>query len=183
MKRTLFFILLFIGISFSLKAQSYLTRNGNVNIHSHTSLEDIDAENNEVVSLLNPTTGQFDFRIGIKSFHFKKTAMEEHFGEPAYMDAAKYPKASYTGKITNLSAVDFTKDGTYKVSVQGKLTIKDVTKDITVEGSISIKSGVVSAISTFVIKRKDYHVMGDAFVQQKINDDITINVNCQYEKH
>lgn len=182
MKRILFFVLFFIALSFSSKAQTYLTRNGNVSIHSHTSLEDIDADNNEVVSLLNPSTGQLDFRIGIKSFHFKKTAMEEHFGETAYMDAAKYPKASYTGKITNLSAVNFTKDGSYKVSVQGKLTIKDVTKDITVDGTVTIKNGIVSAMATFIVKRKDYHVMGDAFVQQKINDDITINVNCQYEK-
>ena len=183
MKPIFFSFFLFFLVAISGKAQNYLTRNGNVAFHSHTPLEDVDAENNEVVSVLNTATGQFDFRIAVKSFHFKKTAMEEHFNDADYMDAAKYPKAGFTGKITNLSAVDFTKDGVYKITVQGNLTIRDVTKVVTADGTITIKSGIVTAQSSFTIKRKEYHVIGEAFVQQKIGEDVNIIVNCQYEKH
>src|SRR3954470_10405306 len=177
-------ILLAIGllISVCVNAQDYITRNGNISFYSHTPLEDINAENNEVASALNSSTGSFEFKAAIKSFHFKKTAMEQHFGDEDYIDAEKYPKASFSGKITNLSSVDFTKDGNYNVTVQGNLTVRDVTKPITVQGAISVKSGSVTAQAKFDVNRKEYHVIGPAFVQQKIEDEIHISVNCQYEK-
>lgn len=177
-------ILVILGsvITFCANAQDYITRNGNVSLYSHTSLEDINAENNEVASTLNTATGAFEFKAAIKSFHFKKAAMEDHFGDENYMDATKYPKASFSGKISNLSTVNFTKDGAYKVTVQGNLTVKDVTKPITAEGTITVKNGTISAQSKFDVNRKEFHVIGQAFVQQKIEDEIHISVNCQYDK-
>jgi len=162
--------------------QIYLTRNGNISFSSHTPLEDVNAENNEVASTLNPATGAIEFKAAIKSFHFKKTAMEQHFGGEDYMAADKYPKASFSGKISDLSSVSFEKDGAYKVTVQGNLTIRDVTKPVTAESTITVKNGVVTAQSNFDVNRKEYHVIGEAFVQQKIEDEIHISVNCQYEK-
>ena len=177
-------ILLALGLLISVytSAQDYITRNGNISFYSHTPLEDINAENNEVASAVNTATGSFEFKAAVKSFHFKKTAMEQHFGDEDYMDAEKFPKASFSGKITNLSSVDFTKDGDYNVTVQGNLTVKDVTKPVTVQGVIAVKSGTVSAQAKFDVNRKEYHVIGQAFVQQKIEDVIHVSVNCQYEK-
>lgn len=177
-------ILLLIGslIAVCVNAQDYITRNGNISFYSHTPLEDINAENNEVASTLNSATGAFEFKAAIKSFHFRKAAMEQHFGDEDYMDAEKYPKASFSGKITNLSSVDFSKDGSYNVTVQGNLTIRDVTKPITVQGVITVQNGTVTAQAKFDVNRKEYGVIGQAFVQQKIEDVIHVSVNCRYEK-
>ena len=163
-------------------SQLYLTRNGNISFHSHTPLEDIKAENNEAVSVLNPATGDIEFKIAVKSFHFPKTAMEEHFNDADYMASEKYPKAGFKGKISNMSSINFSKDGIYNVSVNGNLTIKDVTKPATAQGTISVKNGIVTVASQFTVQRKDYNVIGESFVQKKIADDIRIDVNCQYEK-
>jgi polyisoprenoid-binding protein YceI len=108
--------------------------------------------------------------------------MEQHFGDDDYMYAEKFPKASFSGKISNLSSVDFTKDGNYNVTVEGNLTIRDVTKPMTIPGVISVKNGVVTAQAKFDVNRKEYGVIGQAFVQQKIEDEIHVSVNCQYEK-
>jgi len=177
-------ISLFICLLFAsyVNAQDYLTRNGNVSFYSHTPVEDIKASNNEVVSLLNSSTGTFEFKVAVKSFHFAKQSMEDHFNNSDYMDSEKYPKASFSGKITNLSAVNFTKDGTYNVTVDGNLTIKDVTKPVSAKGTITVSGGKVTAQSTFTVKRLDYHVVGESFVQKKISEDIQITVNCQYDK-
>jgi polyisoprenoid-binding protein YceI len=180
MKKVSLFVCLFIGLY--ANGQDYLTRNGNVSIYSHTSLEDVKGNNNEVVSLLNTATGSFEFKVAIKSFHFAKQAMEDHFNNSNYMDSEKYPKASFSGKITNLAEVNFTKDGTYNVMVEGNLTVKDVTKPVSAKGVVTVKGGQVTAQSTFSVKRLDFHVVGEAFVQKKIADDIQITVNCQYEK-
>jgi polyisoprenoid-binding protein YceI len=174
--------LLFAAISIDVQAQNYLTRNGSASFFSHTALEDIKAQNNEVASVINKTTGDVQFKIAIKSFQFSKKAMQDHFNGRDYMDSEKFPKAMFKGKITNLSVVDFSKDGTYTVNVQGDLTIKNVTKNVSVVATITIKSGVMSAMSTFKIKRKDYDVIGESFVQKKIAEEIEINLQCTYEK-
>src|SRR4030095_12312503 len=116
-----FFIFCFASAAFN---QNYITRNGNVSFYSHTPLEDIKAQNNEAVSVLNPASGDIEFKVAIKSFHFPKTAMEEHFNDDDYMASEKYPKAGFKGKIPNISSVNFSKDGVYNVSVAGDLTIK-----------------------------------------------------------
>ena len=175
-------VILFLFAAFTVNAQDYITRNGNIIIYSHTALEDVKGNNNEVVSLLNSTTGSFDFKVAIKSFHFAKQAMEDHFNDEDYMETDKYPKAGFSGKISDMAEVNFTKDGVYTVTVSGNLTVKDVTKPISAKGTISIKNNKVSVQSTFTVKRKDYHVIGQSFVQSKLSDDIQITVNCDYDK-
>ena len=53
--------------------------------------------------------------------------MEEHFNEN-YMESNTFPKANFKGTITDLGKVNFSKDGTYPVTVKGDLTIHGVTK-------------------------------------------------------
>jgi hypothetical protein len=129
MKRliVLFFLL---NLVLALNAQKFMTKNGFIGFYSHTPMEDIKAENNQVVGALDITTGEMVFQALIKSFHFDRALMEEHFNEN-YMESDKIPKSMFKGKITNLSSVDFTKNGTYEVTVEGDLTIHDVTNKIT----------------------------------------------------
>lgn len=182
MKNILISMTLLLLLNTSVCCQNFITRNGNVSFFSHTPLEDIKAENNEAVSVLNSANGDIEFKVAIKSFHFAKTAMENHFNNDDYMSSEKYPKAGFKGKIENIASINFSKDGTYKVNVAGALTIKDVTQTVNTSGSITVKEGKVSAIATFTIKRKDFHVIGESFVQKRIGEEIQISVNCQYEK-
>lgn len=173
---------LFIFFGLTAFNQTYITRNGNISFYSHTPLEDVKAQNNEAVSVLGAATGDLEFKVAVKSFHFVKTAMEDHFNNDDYMASEKYPKAGFKGKISNISSVNFSKDGTYNVSVTGDLTIRDVTKPVSANGVVTIKNGNVAVTSTFTIKRKDYNVIGESFVQKKLSEEIQITVNCQYEK-
>ena len=182
MKKFIALLLLAAAIFSTAKTQTYLTRNGNISFFSHTPLEDIKAQNNEAVSVLNASTGEIELKIAIKSFHFAKTAMEQHFNDDDYMASEKYPKAGFKGNISNLSAVNFSQNGTYNISVDGNLTVRDVTKPVTASGTITVNNGTVTAQSTFTINRKDYHVIGESFLQQRIAEQIEITVNCQYDK-
>lgn len=181
MKNLLIFILASIP-ALAAKTQTYITRNGNISFYSHTGVEEIKAQNNEAVSVLNAATGDIEFKIAIKSFHFPKTAMEEHFNDKDYMASEKYPKAAFKGKVANIALVNFSKDGVYTISVSGNLTIKDVTKPVSANGTLTIKNGSATVTSTFKVLRKDYHIIGESFVQKKIADEIEIAVNCQYDK-
>lgn len=181
--KKLFLLMAFIvaGIT-SAFTQDYLTRNGKITFHSSTPIEDIDAVNNEVVSTLNTATGEFNFRVAILGFKFDAVDMQKHFNGETYMNAAKFPRASFGGKINDLSKIDFKKDGIYNVTVKGNLTIKDVTKPVTANGTVTVKGGKLTARSEFKIKRADYNVTGEAIHEKKIGQVITIKVDCTYDK-
>jgi hypothetical protein len=174
-------IIAFSIISFGSFAQTiYMTRTGQVSFSSETPIENIDGVNNEVTSMINSTSGEIVFAILVKSFHFEKALMEEHFNEN-YMESSKLPKSTFQGKITNLSAIDFTKAGTYPATVEGDITIHGVKQHIVSTGIISVKNTDITVLSTFTIKLEDYKIDIPSLVAEKIAKTITVSVNCAYK--
>jgi hypothetical protein len=178
MKRLLLISLLFTLVLVA-NAQKYMTKNGYIGFFSHTPMEDIKGDNNQVVGVLDISTGEIVFQALIKSFHFDRALMEEHFNEN-YMESDKIPKSIFKGKITNLSAVDFTKPGTYDVTVEGDLTIHDVTNKISTKGTIEVVSGGINASSKFNIVPEDYKIAIPGVVREKINKDLAVTVTMKY---
>jgi hypothetical protein len=180
--KKLFFVSFFIASMVFVNAQSiYMTKTGKVSFYSRAkAMEKVEADNNEVSSILNTQTGDLVFAILIKSFHFESALMEEHFNEN-YLESNKFPKSTFKGKISNLSAVNFTKDGAYPVTVEGDLTLHGVTKKISSTGSITVKGGKPAAFSKFSVKLKDYNITIPSLVKDKISEDIDVTADCKYE--
>jgi hypothetical protein len=174
MKRILVFFIL-LTLILSANAQKYMTKSGYLGFYSHTSLEDIKGDNNQVASVLDTSTGDIVFQALVKSFHFEKALMEEHFNEN-YMESEKFPKASFKGKITNLPSVNFFKPGTYDVIVEGDLTIHDVTNKVNVRGTIEVAPGGINANSKFPIVPEDYKISIPGVVREKINKNLEVTV-------
>jgi len=178
MKR-LFLFLFFLNIVLAVNAQKFMTKNGYIGFFSHTPMEDIKGDNNQVAGVLDISTGEMVFQALIKSFHFDRALMEEHFNEN-YMESDKIPKSSFKGKITNLSSVNFSKNGTYDVTVEGDLTIHDVTNKISTKGTIEVVSGGINANSKFNIVPEDYKISIPGVVREKINKNLEVTVAMKY---
>ncbi len=178
-----FFILFFLSAGLThVNAQDiWFTRNGNISFHAGTSLEDVDGTNNDVASLINVKTGDIAFTVLMKSFHFTRALMEEHFNED-YLESTKFPKSTFSGTISDPGKVNFTKDGAYPVTVEGDLTIHGVTKKINAPATIKIAGSKISAGSIFKILMSDYKVEIPGVVAEKISKEVTIEVKCNYEK-
>ena len=178
MKR-LFLLVFFLNIVIALNAQKYITKNGFIGFYSHTPMEDIKADNNQVVGALDISTGEMVFQALIKSFHFDRALMEEHFNEN-YMESDKFPKSVFKGKITNLASVDFSKNGTYEVNVEGDLTIHDVTNKISTKGTVEVVSGGINANSKFKIVPEDYKIIIPGVVRDKFDKTMEVTVTMKY---
>jgi polyisoprenoid-binding protein YceI len=165
-----------LGMTTGAYAQKYMTRTGKVSFFSATSMENIEAFNNEVASVLDAKSGDLVFQVPIKSFKFEKALMQEHFNEN-YMESDKYPKAEFKGKVTDISKVNFSKDGTYSVTTSGKMTMHGVTKDVTIPGTITVKGKDVTANSKFKVKTADYKISIPKVVEGKIAKEIEVTVN------
>lgn len=181
MKKIFIVSIVCIAASLQANAQRYFTKNGFISFYSKAPLENIEAENNQVMSVLNTQTGDLQFSVLIKSFHFEKALMEEHFNEN-YMESNKFPKATFKGVIADISKVSFDKDGQYPVSVSGDLTMHGVTKKVKANGTVQVKSGKISAESTFFVKLADYQVSIPKLVKDNIAESVEIKVACQYDQ-
>jgi YceI-like domain len=164
-----------------VQAQKFYTKNGNISFSSKASLESIAANSNQVTAIIVPATGDMQFSVLVKSFHFEKALMEEHFNE-TYLESDKYPKATFKGKITDPAKVNFTKDGTYTVSVTGDLTLHNVIKKVTTPGTITIKGGKIESSAEFIVALADYKIDIPKVVKNNIAETVKIKVNCSYDQ-
>lgn len=181
MKFKLQLLLLALFIGFGASAQKVLTRNGYVKFYSHAALEDIEAVNNQVSSVIEISDGSFAFLVPIKGFVFEKALMQEHFNEN-YLESGQYPKASFKGKINNLDAIDFSKDGTYEAVFSGTMNIHGVDKDISENATISVKDGAISLNSKFEITPEEYGIKIPAGKRDNIAKTVEVTVKMSYEK-
>ena len=158
----------------------FFTKTGRVAFFSSTPMENIEAKNTNATSVLDTKAGKMEIAVLMKAFKFEKALMEEHFNEN-YVESAKFPKAVFAGSITNLAAVDFTKNGNYKVTVKGKLTMHGVTKEIEVPGTINVQNGAVKADAMFNVAPEDYKIEIPKLVRDKIARQIKITVAFDYQ--
>lgn len=177
--RQLAFVFTLSFLVFAANAQKYITKTGYIGFYSHTSLEDIKADNNQVASVLDVSTGEIVFQALIKSFHFDRALMEEHFNEN-YMESENFPKSGFKGKITDFSSVDFKKNGIYNITVEGDLTIHNVTNKVSTKGTLEVVSGGINASSRFNIVPEDYKISIPGVVRNKIAKNLEVTVTIKY---
>lgn len=181
MKKLMLSVIMLLAVTAVSQAQEkYFTKTGKITFYSSTPMEDIEAHNKTTTSVIDTKTGKMEFAVLMKAFQFEKALMEEHFNEN-YVESSKFPKANFSGTITNLEDVNFEKDGTYKTMVKGNLTIHGVTKAIEVPGTITVKNGAIQAISTFNIAPEDYNIEIPNLVRDKIAKQIKVTVDMNYE--
>ena len=178
--KLLYFIMLSLCFLPAGAQDIFFTRTGKIEFHSGTSIEDIDGVNNEVASMLNIKTGEMAFTVLVKSFHFKRALMEEHFNEN-YMESEKFPKATFKGKIITIPAINISANGSFTIQTEGELTIHGVTKKITAPGKLTVSGGKITGISTFKILLSDYNIQIPGVVAEKFSKETEINVSCLYE--
>lgn len=178
MKHVILFILCLI-IVLSADAQKYMTKNGYIGFLSQTPVENIKGDNNQVAGVLDISTGDLVFQALVKSFHFDRALMEEHFNEN-YMESDKFPKSVFKGRIINISSVDFSKNGIYEVNVEGDLTIRDATNRITAKGTLEVITGGITATSKFNISPEDFKINIPGVVREKINKNLEVTVTMKY---
>ena len=106
--------------------------------------------------------------------------MQKHFNSKKFLETKEFPKAKFKAKITNLSEINFSQDGTYPATVKGDMTIKGVTKSISENGKITISGNKIEIYSKFNLTLADYEI---TFVKGKPSSNIakTVEVTLHAE--
>ena len=178
MRHLIIVIGLFI-LGFQANGQLYMAQNGEVSFFSKTPLEDIDALNKQVGSIINADNNEVAVQMRVSSFVFPNKLMQEHFNEN-YLESDKFPSATFKGKIREV--VDLRVPGTYVVTAVGTATIHGITNPIEIKGNIVSKGEQVSLTCQFDIKLVDYKIAIPRIVFAKIAEVIRVNSKINYVK-
>lgn len=167
------------ALSSVASAQKFFTRDGKVKFDATatSSPEKIDALSNSATCVLDAANGNIQWAVLVKGFQFEKSLMQEHFNEN-YLESGKFPKATFIGKITNLSEINLSKDGTYNAIVTGQMTIHGVTKEITANGALTVSGGNIKINAGFSLKLEDYKISIPSLVSDKIAKEAKILVDA-----
>ena len=162
MKKTILSImvagLVLTTTAFTPDGGKLISKTGHINFFSHTNLEDITANNYKVVSTLDPSTGNVVFSVPMQAFEFEKSLMQKHYNSKKFLDTKTYPKAKLKGTITNLSDINFSKDGTYNANIKGELELHGVTNQISEKSTITVKGDKVTVDAKMTITLVDYKI-------------------------
>ncbi len=159
--------------------EKFLTKQGYTSFFSSSPVEDIKADNNQVLSIIETSTGTIAIAILMKSFLFEKSLMQEHFNEN-YIESDKYPKATFKGQILNFGALD---QNEQMVTVQGDLTIHGVTKKMKTQAKISKTEESISLKGSFPVKVADYDIKIPSVVMNNIAETIEVTFKLDHQPY
>lgn len=177
--KTIYTLIALILVSIQVKAQDKIfTKTGHATFYSHALLEDIKADNNQVVAIIDTKTGEFKILMLMQSFMFKKALMQEHFNEN-YVESDKFPKAIFKGKIDDVANLNNSGIITFK----GLLTIHGVTNETTVIANSVIKGDKVLLTGDFMLKIADYDIEIPSLVKGKIAKELKISFDFELKPY
>lgn len=179
-RRVALFMFLLAGTVSALQAQLYKNKEdaGIISFFSKSPLENIEAVNKKVTMVLKSTTGDIQFGVTMLNFKFAKPLMEEHFNEN-YVESEKYPTCIFKGKIAE--TIDYSKDGEYKVTTKGTMTLHGVSKEVEIPGTLTVKGSNILLDSKFKIKVADYNIKVPSMYVQNIAEEVDVTVNGTLE--
>src|SRR6476469_3363398 len=155
MKKIILIAIIAFGSIQTFAQKTWNTRNEKISFVAQKD-DEVAAVNNEVNSRLTDK-GEFVFNLLMKGFKFELAEMQDHFNAE-YIESNKYPSANFKGQIVNVKAVNFAKDGVYKVVVKGIMTMHGASRPMLANGTVEVKGGKIKADSKFTLNLKDFNV-------------------------
>ncbi|HYC87119.1 MAG TPA: YceI family protein [Chryseosolibacter sp.] len=172
------FIFLFCGIALAAAAQDpiiYEINNGSVHFKSEAPLEIIQAQSDQLKGLIDFTNQTFAFSIPVTSFMgFNSALQREHFNEN-YMETDQFPRATFSGRL--IESIDPSRDGEYIVRAKGKLSIHGVEHERIIRSAVEVRNNTIRIHSAFSVLLADFNIGIPKVVQQKIAEEIRVEIN------
>ena len=141
-----------------------------------TQLSKFDKTTGTVVLDKAAKSGSVDITIDMKSVNTGYDTFNEHIQGEDFLDTAKYPTATFKSTKVHFS-------GDKPASIDGNLTIKGVTKPVTLKVTNYVnmphpmlKKDAIGADATVVIKRTEFNAGKYA---PHVGDDVTITVSLE----
>lgn len=176
MNKLLLFFLVFTVHSGAQELGEVIARQGEMSFISYTSVERIEAKNDQVLSLLDLNSGEIAVSVLLRAFKFEKSLMEEHFNE-SYIESDLFPNATFKGTINDFDPEAL---GSQTRIVNGFFTLRGVQKPLEFKVSINKIGDQVSINGEVEITVKDYNIRIPSLLSPNIAKTIQVTFNFDY---
>ncbi|WP_350292806.1 YceI family protein [uncultured Croceitalea sp.] len=168
-------LLLHFGLSGQSKNQ-VISRQGQVSFFSYTSVENIEATNNQALSVIDKKNGEIAVQILLRAFVFKKALMEEHFNE-SYVESDIYPKLIFSGKLQDL---DFSNLEDSPKFIKGEMDFHGVQKEIEIKTNVETDNENLILYGTFEVAIDDFNIKVPPLLVPNISKEIHVKFRFEY---
>lgn len=170
----LIFTLFFINL---IKAQNeFIERQGQISFFSYTSVENIEARNNQVLSIIDIEKKEIAVSMLMRAFTFKKDLMYEHFNE-SYIESDNYPKANFQGDLPDF---DFEATNTIIKRIKGTITIHGISKEINMKTKITKTKKGYMLDGEFNLTVKDFDIKIPPLLSKNIAKVVSVKIKFEY---
>lgn len=172
-------IAMLLLLNFGLYGQNspqVISRQGQVSFFSYTSVENIEAINNQALSILDRESGEIAVQILLRAFVFKKALMQEHFNE-SYVESDTYPKLFFEGKVIDLdvpSADDSPK------FIKGEMDFHGVKKEVEIKTVIEVNGENLTLFGNFIVPIDDFNIKVPPLLAPNIAKEIQVKFRFEY---
>lgn len=157
--------------------KTYIARQGQVTFFSYTTVENIQATNNTVQSVIDVETNDIAVSMLMKAFVFDKSLMQSHFNE-SYIESDRYPKSTFVGKIIDLDA-DF--EGIQTRIIKGDFTMRNITKPMEIKAQVSNNGSEIIINGETTLLVDDFMINIPPVLKQNISKNIKVSFNLVHK--
>jgi hypothetical protein len=160
-------------------AQKVIARQGRIAFFSYTPVENIKAENNQVLSIIDLSNGRIAVSMLMNAFIFEKALMREHFNE-SYVESDIYPRATFEGEILDFDP-ELEEEQTRMV--KGTFNMHGVSKELEIKTKINYKGSRFELIGNFEPTVDDYKIKIPPLLAGNIAKVISVDFRFEYEPY
>lgn len=160
-------------------AQKVIARQGRIALFSYTPVENIKAENNQVLSIIDLSNGRIAVSMLMNAFIFEKALMREHFNE-SYVESDIYPKATFEGQIIDF---DLLHTGEQTRIIEGNFTMHGVSQELEIKTRINYIDDGYELSGNFEAMVNDYEIKVPPLLAGNIAKVISVDFRFEYEPY
>ena len=158
-------------------SQAYKTNTGHAEFESSVPLHSFIGTSDHLVGKISLQDSTVDFYLDLTTLDTGNDKRDKDMRETLETD--KYPFAEFYGKlVTDFKADTSTKQ---KVTVRGEFTIHNVTKDVSISGTIQKKSGGLLIKAGWTLDMTDYNIRPPGILFYRVEENIDIQIEALLE--
>ncbi|RNC88285.1 MAG: YceI family protein [Winogradskyella sp.] len=179
MSRITIIFLFVCSVLSAQESKKLIARQGQVSFFSYTSVENIKAENNQVLSIIDFNNNSIAVSMLMNAFVFEKALMREHFNE-SYIESDIYPTATFEGDILDFDPNSKT---IQTKIIKGVFEMHGQKEELEIKVKVANNNGVFSVSGSFETLVKSYDINIPPLLAGNIAKSIEVNFKFEYEPY
>src|SRR6056297_1579187 len=168
-------LIIFLLISSSVNAQSFMTEEGDVEFTSSVPLHTFTGTSSQLNGLIDFDKNLVDFYIDLQTLDTGNGRRDQDMYST--LNVEDHPFAEFTGELT--TEFNQNSETAQNVSVEGDFTVNGVTRKISVDGELKLNGDVLKLNAGWIINITDYDIEPPGILFYKVDEEMDIEIEAE----